>query len=143
MKIASCVLLLSLSVPSLFAQRYYAAPDVPSTAPNPQYPLHVHVFANHYNYDNGGYHGYGRADILGTKPSGFDYTYSCSEPFLHNAQAAEFFQAKWKKQNEKLELLMLKVGSNREQKCQLNVTLKQTPYGQYGTSAAPEPAQPH
>jgi hypothetical protein len=125
--------MLLLSASSLFAQ-FTAPPDVPATAPNPEFPLHVRIFGNRWNHVRGSYHGFGRGDLLGNKPTGFDYTYSCSEPFLHNALKGEFYQARWKKQDLKLEILMQKVGSDHLHRCELNVALKPTPYGSYGAS---------
>jgi hypothetical protein len=142
MKVLLSSIVLFLSVGTVFAQRFTASPDVPATEPNPQFPLHVRILQSHWNHVNGGYQGYGRGDILADEPTGFDYTYSCSEPFLHNAQKDEFYQARWKKQDQKIELLMLQVGSTHEQKCELKVALKPAPYGHYGSAAStPAPAE--
>ena len=140
-KIAPALLLIGLT--PLLAQRYTASPDVPATAPNAGYPLHVRIMLTHWNHINGGYQGYGHGDVLGDTVSGFDYTYSCSEPFLHNAQKGEFYQAKWKKENQKLELLMQEMGSDHEHKCELKVSMKPAPYGHYGGAEAAPAAQPH
>jgi len=146
MKSILLAIVLLLSVGTLSAQ-FIAAPDVPATAPNAEFPLHVRIFGNHWNYSRTGYHGFGRGDLLGDKPVGFEYTYSCSEPFLHNALKGEFYQARWKKQDLKLEILMQKVGSNHLHRCELNVALKHVPYGRYKGSVAPvtsptSPAKP-
>ena len=138
---------------SLLAQTslYTAPPDVPATAPNPEFPLHLHIFTNRWSHVRGNYEGWGRGDLLGDKPTGLDFTFSCGEPFLFNAQQGEFYQARWKKQDHKLEILMQKVGSDHLQKCELNVTLKPTPYGHYkasavsptpGTESSTQPAPP-
>jgi len=124
---------------SLCAQRYTAPPDVPATAPNPDFPLHLRILRNRWNYVGGAYEGFGRADLLGDKPTGLDYTFACGEPFLHNAQPSEFYQARWKKQDQKLEILMQKVGSDHLQKCELKVTLKPEPYGHYGAPSVGAP----
>ena len=110
-------------------------PDVPATAPNPDFPLHLRVFHTRWSHTRGIYEGFGRADLLGDKPTGVDYTFECGEPFLHNKQPSEFYQARWKKQDQKLEILMQKVGSDHLQKCELKVTLKPMPYGSYGVPA--------
>lgn len=94
----------------------------------------------HWNHVNGGYDGYGRADLLGATPQGVDYTFSCSEPFLHNVGKAEFYQARWKKPDQKLEILMQKVGSDHLQKCELKTSVKPEPYGKYGPAAAVPPS---
>ena len=131
---------LFLATSPLFAQRYAQPPDVPASAPASDFPLHVRILNVHWNRVNGGYEGYGRADLLGPPLQGIDYTFSCSEPFLHNAARGEFYQARWKKQDQKLEILMQKVGSDHLQKCELKTAVKSQPYGRYGTAAAPPPA---
>src|SRR5271170_8055665 len=135
MKTIVLFLLLLVSAKSLLAQNFTAPPDVPATTPNPDFPLRLRSFRNHWNHVNGIYDGYGRGDLLGDKPTGLDYTFACGEPFLHNAQPSEFYQARWKKQDQKLEILMQKVGSDHLQKCELKVTLKPMPYGRYGAPA--------
>ncbi len=100
------------------------------------FPLHVHIFGVRWNHVNGSYDGYGRADLLGATPQGIDYTFSCSEPFLHNVGKDEFYQARWKKQGMKLEILMQKVGSDMLHKCELKTSVKPVPYGRYGAGAA-------
>jgi hypothetical protein len=127
-------------VPQARAQRFSALPDVPSTTPDPKYPVHLHLVMNHYNHVNGSYEGYGRGNILGNPMRGFDYTFNCTEPFLRTAQPDEFYQARWKKQDAKLELLMLKVGSNHTQHCDLNVAIKPVPYRTSADAPAPAPA---
>jgi len=129
------LLLLLASAGQLRAQIFTAPPDVPATAPNPDFPLHVRILRVRWNHVRGVYEGFGRADLLGDKPTGLDYTFSCSEPFLHNAQRTEFYQGRWKKQDQKLELLMQKVGSDHLQKCELKVAVKPMPYGNYGSPA--------
>lgn len=141
MKRAVFALVLLASSGCLHAQRFTQPPDVPATTPYADYPVHVHLVYGHWNHVNGGYEGYGRGDILGATPQGFDYTFSCSEPFLHNAQKAEFYQARWKKQDQKLEILMQKVGTDHLQKCELKTSLKPEPYGKYGAAPA-SPAAP-
>jgi hypothetical protein len=129
MKRAFLFCLLVASEVVLPAQRYTAAPEGPAMPPNAQFPMHVRILQTHWNHVNGGYEGYGRGNILGDKLTGFDYTYSCAEPFMHNAQKDEFYQARWKKEGQKLELLMQELGTDHEHKCELKVALKPMPYG--------------
>jgi hypothetical protein len=127
---------------ALLGQFYAQPPSVPATTPYSDFPLHVHLFGVHWNYVRGGdYLGYGRGNLLGPPTQGFDYTFECGEPFMHNAQGEEFYQARWKKQNEKLEILMQKVGSDKLQKCELKVAFKERPYGP-STPAPPAPPAP-
>jgi hypothetical protein len=117
--------LLSLTI---FAAFYPTPPAGPATAPNPDYPVHIHIIIAKSSGGNGDYHGFGRGDILGATLQGFDYTFSCGQPFLNNSIDAEFYQAKWKKPNEKLEILIQPIGSNHINHCDLNVSLKDKPY---------------
>ena len=129
-----------LSFPSLAFTQYSEPPDVPATKPAADFPLHVHIFGVRWNRVNGTYEGYGRADLLGASPNGFDYTFSCAQPFLHNSGKGEFYQGRWKKENQKLEILTQKIGSDKEHKCELKTSVKQYPYGTYGGTTSPAPA---
>jgi len=125
---------------SAFAQSFNEPPDVPATRSAADFPLHVHIFGVHWNRINGFYEGYGRGALLGPSPQGLDYTFSCAQPFLHNPGKAEFYQGRWKKENQRLEILMQKVGGDKEQKCELKTSVKPQPYGVYGANGAPAPA---
>ena len=129
-----------IATSSAFAQSFHEPPDVPATRPAADFPLHVHIFVVHWNRINGYYEGYGRGDLLVASPQGVDYTFSCAQPFLHNAGKAEYYQGRWKKENQRLEILMQKVGSDKEQKCELKTSVKPQPYGLYGVNASPAPA---
>jgi hypothetical protein len=132
----SLVLLLAL-----FGQYDPTPPSDPATARNPEYPVHVHILVVNSNGGGGEYHGHGRGDILGPTLQGFDYTFSCSQPFNNNRLAAEFYQAKWKKPNEKLQILLQPIGSNHIGHCDLNIALKPKPYLYANPqAAAPETA---
>jgi hypothetical protein len=119
---------------SAFAQYFYQPPEVAATAPNVEFPLHLHVFGNHWNYVRGAYDGWGHANLMGDKTLGVDYTYSCGTPFLHNSHHEEFYQARWKKEGSRLEILTQRVGSDKVHRCELKVTLKDTPYGRASTA---------
>ena len=103
--------------------------------PNPEYPLRVFIFDIHANGGSSGYSGFGRGNLKDTKVVGFDYNFTCGEPFLPT-ERNEFYQARWKKQDQKLELLMLKVGTEHDLKCTLNVALKSGPYVRSGNAGS-------
>jgi hypothetical protein len=111
-------------------------PSGPATTPNPAYPLHIRILVVNRNWNRFGSHGYGRADLLGPQPHGFDYTFDCDPPFLHNMHKDEFYQARWKKQDLELEILTQKIGSTQTNKCDLKVAMKDAPYGRYDASQA-------
>jgi hypothetical protein len=135
-------LLLALLAPATVAPAQWEAPGVASTVPNPEYPLHIRVLSQGERVHNRfGVHSFGRADLLGNPVRGFDYAFDCYAGFLHNANG-EFYQGRWKKPDQKIEILVQRVGSNHVDKCELNVTLKAEPYGRYGPAGAPAPATP-
>ncbi len=137
MRTLTLALLILLLVCPLVAQRFYEPPDVPATVADPEFPLRVRIIESRWNHVWQSYAGWGRGDLLGDKPVGFDYTYSCGQPLLHNAQRAEYYQARWKKQDQKLELLTQKVGSGHVHRCELKIALKPGPYGHYNAQTAP------
>ena len=103
-------------------------PCVPVTQANPAYPLHVHLLDTRWNRDGWGYQGWGRANLLGDNPLGLEYTFTCTERPMYNAQADEFYQARWKKPRRKMEILMQEVGGKHVEKCDLMVTELDHPY---------------
>jgi hypothetical protein len=117
--------------------QYTEPPDVPAVRVAADFPLRLHIFGVRWNRVNGFYEGYGRADLMGAPPRGVDYTFSCAQPFLHNAGKGEFYQARWKKENQRIEILMQKVGSDKEQKCELKTSVKTAPYGLYNQDGVP------
>jgi hypothetical protein len=104
-----------------------STPDGPATAPNPDFPVHVQVLQTQATAGRYGAHGFGRGNILGTPDKGIDFTYQCSAAVLNNGKT-EFYQARWKKQDAKLEILMQRIGSDHLDKCELEVALKAAPY---------------
>jgi len=104
-----------------------AAPDGPSVAPNPEYPVHVQILSTKAQNGRRGAHGFGRANIVGPPAKGIDFTYDCAQPILNNGER-EFYQARWKKQDMKLEILAQRIGSDHVDKCDLEVAMKDVPY---------------
>jgi hypothetical protein len=104
-----------------------SSPDGPATVTNPQFPIHVQVLATKADNTRIGARGMGRGNILGDTVKGIDFAYDCAEPIL-NTGPAEFYQARWKKQDQKLELLMQRIGSDHLDKCTIAITYKPAPY---------------
>jgi len=107
---------------------YPPPPCVPASQPDPAYPLHVHILGINWNRNGWGFHGWGRANLLGDNPIGLEYTFSCSQRPMYNAQADEFYQARWKKPHQKMEILMQEVGGKHVEKCDLMVTEHDRPF---------------
>ena len=124
------------------APAQWEPPGVASTVPNPEYPLHIFVLSQGERVHNRfGTHSFGRADLLANPIRGLDYTFDCYTGFLHNA-SGEFYQGRWKKPDQKIEILVQRVGSNHVDKCELNVTMKAEAYGRYGPSGPPASTAP-
>ena len=103
----------------------YEAPDGAVDDPNPDFPLHVQIATIRFGGATGEYHGYGSGNILeGSTGKGFDYTFECSVPFTASQIAAQSYEARWKKQPFKLELLMGRVGSDHKDTCTLQIALE-------------------
>lgn len=105
----------------------FQTPDGPATATNPQYPLHVEVLVTQASAGATGSRGFGRGNILGPPEKGIDFTYECSAAILNNNKN-EFYQARWKKQDRRLELLMQRIGSDHLDKCDIDIAYKAQPY---------------
>ena len=116
----------ALTLPLAFLLQI-STPEGPATAPNPEFPLHVAVLQTQANAGRDGSRGFGRGNILGTPDKGIDFTYQCSAAVL-NTGKNEFYQARWKKQDRKIELLMQRIGSDHLDKCDLDVSYKAQPY---------------
>jgi hypothetical protein len=124
-------------------------PDIPFVEPDADFPLRVHLFSARFGQDsvhlyrtlrgemNGGpgyyqstasYHGFGTGNLLGDPTRGFDFDFDCGSSFVENRQPQEFYEARWKRQDESLEILMLPVGSDRADTCELRLTFKAHPF---------------
>jgi hypothetical protein len=107
---------------------YQPAPCVPAEQPNPDFPLRVHVLGINWQHNGWGYRGWGRANLVGDQAEGLEYTFSCGDRFMRNAQGDEFYQARWKKPHQKLEILMQQIGAKKPEKCELEVAERARPY---------------
>jgi hypothetical protein len=124
-------------------------PDIPAAAPDADFPLHVHLLAVRsgptllheyqslrgemnggpgYYSPSGSFYGFGVGNLLGTQPAGFDFSFTCARSFLENRQAQEFYQARWKVPNQKLEILTQAVGGSRPSICELQLGMKNHPF---------------
>ena len=100
----------------------------PVTAPNPDYPVQVHILLSHWLAIDtlGGNSGIG--NLLNDQKTGFDYTDNCDHSFVYNVQPAEFYQGRWKKPGSEIEILTQAIGNNTPAKCTLKVKLQSQPY---------------
>jgi len=105
----------------------------------------VHIFVHNSNPHY--YHqtldwvdGEGRANLFENgEPRGFDYGYRCSER-LRNSAGFETYPARWKKQDQTLEILLPKLGnSSATVSCDLKVDMKDFAYYRRDGSLETEP----
>lgn len=132
----SALLALALFAAPLAGVRFPAEhepPRVPWATPNPDYPLKVRVLSSARTETRRGgiidTRSYGSGNLLGNPRVGFDYNSNCEGGFMHNAESEDFYQGKWKKQDRKIDILVVETGSNHPEKCEIDVTLKAAPYG--------------
>jgi hypothetical protein len=101
-------------------------PRVPWTTPVEGYPLKVRILTSKRIMDQGAQHTYGSGNVLGEPMVGFDFQAPCK--ILHNKDEDEFYQGKWKKQDKKIEILLLEPGTTIMDKCTVEVTPVAAPY---------------
>jgi hypothetical protein len=119
-------------------------PDFPFESPALDYPLHLHVIDGQRTEDQYGDHGWGVANLAdpGGQPSvqGVDYTYTCSYGFLTNSQLNGFYQTRWVKPGSEVEVLLQRPGSDKVDRCTVQVNLKAQAYPDRRTMARAQAA---
>jgi hypothetical protein len=112
----------------LFAQ--ISVPALPATTPDPAYPIHVQLAQSGATGDVYGMTYFGRGNILGTSLTGFDYSSDCYRQTgsMQNHDPSQYFQARWKKQDLRLEILLQEIGNKHPTRCELKVTPHPGPY---------------
>lgn len=112
------------------------------------YPLRVQIFQfnAHSHYDGPSrtldvVDGEGRANLYeNSQPRGFDFNYRCAERLRWSA-GFETYPARWKKQNQSLEILLPQFGKvGAFSTCELRVEMKDTAYYRGNTGLSEEPA---
>jgi hypothetical protein len=122
----------------LFVLLQNQAPAVPAIVSDPDYPLRVQLA------QTGGSSGtfqkwsaWGHGNVLGSPAAGFDFTADCNERFAPRPEAEQYFRARWKKQGERLEILIQEFGAPRISRCELKVAMQVQPYELNPTGSAP------
>ena len=116
----------------------WTEPEISFSDPASDYPLHLHIITGFRLLFTGRVQGYGTANLVadGGSLQGVDYNYNCSQGLIPNAQAEEFFQGHWVKKDQRLEILLQRIGSDHVDRCQLNVSMKGSPYPDSSTASA-------
>ena len=121
------------------------SPFVPAAVPDPDYPMHVQIFVSRTMYSGiNGNHAEGRGNILDSPEVGFDFYHSCDQRFAMRPDPNMVFQARWKKQDTTLQILLQEVGSNKISHCDLELTIQPQPYDLFPGRRPPiiQPAAP-
>jgi hypothetical protein len=126
MKILLPVFLVLASVGAIFAQVEVGGP---TQTQDPAYPLRVRILERNTSYGPyGSIRMWGRADLFdGAQEQGFDYESTCDEKFMIS-HGDEQYSARWKKPNERLEMLLSRMGTGKSDKCVLKADVKQFIY---------------
>lgn len=108
-----------------------APPLAPFTEPNAKYPLKVKLLQANSNRTAQGAvaitQTVGSGNLIGEKTVGFDFNSTCAGG-LTSTTGDDFYQAKWKKEDKKMELLTLEQGKTKSSTCAIEVTMKDKPY---------------
>jgi hypothetical protein len=117
-----------LSVTALFAPARAAY----ASSPDPdRFQLQVHVFERSVRRVKrfGAYKGEGKANLIEAgQINGIEFAYDCDYKF-HSSEADEFYPARWKRQNETMDILMGELGSDtKTHTCELKIQMKDWVY---------------
>ena len=116
----------------------WTEPEISFNEPDPDYPVHLHIITGTRHLFTGGVQGYGTANLVadGGLLQGVDYNYNCSHGLIPNGQPDEFFQGHWVKKDQRMEVLLQRIGSDHVDRCQLNVSVRGSPYPDSSTVSA-------
>jgi len=102
---------------------------VPAIVRDPDYPLRVQLAETGSSSSGlGKTGGYGHGNVLGPPVEGFDYAQDCNQRFAPRPEENQYFRARWKKQGQRLEILIQEMGSDRIIVCELKVAMQEEPY---------------
>ena len=102
------------------------SPRANAAAPSPaDFPLRVHVYQTKWQKQPRGFEGEGRANLFEHgQARGFDYTFSCPEPFRASI-GWETYPAKWRTRDGELLILVPVAGRpGAHSECLLKVVMK-------------------
>ncbi len=135
---------------ALSPSQRWTDPDFAYEVADPAYPVQFHVADGERNQDGPTDTGSGTANVSdpGNKAplQGATYHYDCERGFLNNSQSQNFYQGRWIKRSQKLEILLQRPGSDKVDKCIVDLTLEPQPYEDRWPfsrrNTAPTPAAP-
>jgi hypothetical protein len=112
-------------------RRHWQDPDFAFEDPQRDYPLQFHVVDGQRTEDPYQDHGWGTANLAepgAQNVQGAEFKYDCSYGFLTNTQLSGFYQGRWIKPGSELEVLLRRPGSEKVDRCTVEVNLRPQPY---------------
>ena len=105
-------------------------PDFAYEMPDPDYPIQFHVIDGHRTEDAHSDHGFGIANLStpGADLQGAEYNYDCGRGFITSSQYDNYYQGRWTKPGQRLELLLQRPGSDKVDQCTVTIAIKANPY---------------
>jgi hypothetical protein len=107
-------------------------PDFAYVQPAPDYPVQFHVVDGRRKEDGYGDHGWGTGNIYDPSVPGVlqgaDYTYDCARGFLTSSEVTGYYPGQWTTLGSQLEVLLQRAGSNKVDRCRVQVNLRPQPY---------------
>ena len=96
----------------------------PAQTEDPKYPLKIRIMERNVVRSRFAVRSWGRADLYdGQKVHGFDYQTDCNI-IVMTSRGDERFSARWKKQDQELEMLVTKIGAAKPEKCVVKANLQ-------------------
>jgi hypothetical protein len=108
-------------------------PDFAFEAPRQDYPIQFHVIDGQRDEDLAGDHGWGTANLTDAPQGplrGAEYRYTCAYGFLLNTQISGFYQGRWITPGYEMEVLLQRPGSNKVDRCKVQVEMKMQAYAE-------------
>ncbi|ADW70724.1 hypothetical protein [Granulicella tundricola] len=100
--------------------------------PSTDHLIQFHVLDGQRQEDSFGDHGWGIANLVDPQPGsvlqGADYRFDCSRGFVTSSQLDNYYQGRWTRPGQKLELLLQRPGSDKVDRCTVSVALRPDPY---------------
>jgi hypothetical protein len=121
----------------------WSNPDFAYEFANPDYPVQFHVLEGQRREGSATDQGWGTANLADpstqTPLQGADYQYDCDHGFLNNSQRDNYYQGRWIKPDQKLELLLQRAGSDKVDRCTVSVAIHAQSYPERRPAQPPLP----
>jgi hypothetical protein len=124
----------------------WSDPDFAYEVRAPDYPVQFHVVDTQRREGPNDDVGWGTANLFDPATNaprqGASFQYECNYGFMPNSQLQTYYQGHWVEPGSKLEILMQRPGSDKVDKCVLQVSLQPQPYPERAMAVPASPASP-